>query len=106
MPKRRTRLEMYFDVLLAMKRGNNNKTSIMNAANITWKTLNEILGSLMSQGFVEEVKTLQWRDRRIKVYYDFTARGEKMMIYLRYHNEILDEIDLKELFKDRDSRVR
>ncbi len=106
MPKRRTRLEMYFDVLIAMKRGNNNKTSIMNAANISWKTLNEILGSLMSQGFVEEVKTLQWRDRRIKVYYDFTARGEKMMIYLRYHNEILDEIDLKELFKDRDSRVR
>lgn len=106
MPKRRTRLEMYFDVLMAMKRGNNNKTSIMNAANISWKTLNEILGSLMSQGFVEEVKTLQWRDRRIKVYYDFTARGEKMMIYLRYHNEILDEIDLKELFKDRDSRVR
>jgi len=106
MPKRRTRLEMYFDVLIAMKRGNNNKTSIMNAANISWKTLNEILGSLMSQGFVEEVKTLQWNDRRIKVYYDFTARGEKMMIYLRYHNEILDEIDLKELFKDRDSRVR
>ena len=106
MPKRRTRLEMYFDVLMAMKRGNNNKTSIMNAANISWKTLNEILGSLMSQGFVEEVKTLQWRDRRIRVYYDFTARGEKMMIYLRYHNEILDEIDLKELFKDRDSRVR
>ncbi len=106
MPKRRTRLEMYFDVLMAMKRGNNNKTSIMNAANISWKTLNEIMGSLMSQGFVEEVKTLQWRDRRIKVYYDFTARGEKMMIYLRYHNEILDEIDLKELFKDRDSRVR
>lgn len=97
---------MYFDVLMAMKRGNNNKTSIMNAANISWKTLNEILGSLMSQGFVEEVKTLQWRDRRIRVYYDFTARGEKMMIYLRYHNEILDEIDLKELFKDRDSRVR
>lgn len=106
MPKRRTRLEMYFDVLMAMKRGNNNKTSIMNAANISWKTLNEIMGSLMSQGFVEEVKTLQWRDRRIRVYYDFTARGEKMMIYLRYHNEILDEIDLKELFKDRDSRVR
>lgn len=106
MPKRRTRLEMYFDVLMAMKRGNNNKTSIMNAANISWKTLNEILGSLMSQGFVEEVKTLQWRDRRIRVYYDFTARGEKMMIYLKYHNEILDEIDLKELFKDRDSRVR
>ena len=106
MPKRRTRLEMYFDVLMAMKRGNNNKTSIMNAANISWKTLNEIMGSLMSQGFVEEVKTLQWRDRRIRVYYDFTARGEKMMIYLKYHNEILDEIDLKELFKDRDSRVR
>ncbi|MFB0558443.1 MAG: winged helix-turn-helix domain-containing protein [Candidatus Bathyarchaeia archaeon] len=105
MPKRRTRLEMYFDVLIAMKRGNNNKTSIMNAANISWKTLNEILGSLTSQGFVEEVKTLQWRDRRIRVYYDFTARGEKMMIYLKYHNEILDEIDLKELFKDRDSRV-
>ncbi len=96
---------MYFDVLMAMKRGNKNKTSIMQAANVSWETLNEILSSLITQGFVEEVKSLYWSDRRIKVYYDFTARGEKMISYLKYYNEILDEIDLKELFRDKDSRI-
>ena len=105
MPQRRTRLEMYFDVLTALKNGNNKKTSIMHAANISWQTLNEILGSLISQGLVEEIKSLHWRDKRIRVYYDFTARGEKMISYLRYQDEFLNNLDLKELFKDKDSRI-
>lgn len=105
MPQRRTRLEMYFDVMTALKNGNDKKTNIMHAANISWQTLNEILGSLISQGFVEEIKALHWRDRRIRVYYGFTARGEKMMSYVKYHNEFLNNIDLKELFKDEDSRI-
>lgn len=105
MPQRRTRLEIHFDVMMALKNGNNKKTSIMNAANISWQMLNEIMGSLISQGYVEEIKSLHWRDRRIKVYYDFTARGEKMMSYIKYHNEFLNNIDLRELFKDEDSRV-
>lgn len=105
MPRRRTRLEIYFDVMMALNHGNNKKTSIKHAANISWQTLNEILGSLISQGLVEEIKSLHWRDRRIRTYYDFTARGENMMSYIKYHNEFLDNIDLKELFKDKDTRV-
>lgn len=105
MPRRRTRLEIYFDVMMALNNGNSEKTSIMHAADISRQTLNEILGSLISQGLVEEIKSLHWSDRRFGVYYDFTARGEKMMSYVKYHNEFLDNIDLEELFKEKDSRV-
>lgn len=106
MPNRRTRLEIYFDVLRAIKKGNNKKTRIMRAANISWQRLNEMLSSLISQGFIEEVKTLHWHDKRIRETYDFTPKGETMISYLEYCDEFLKEIDLRELFKDKDSRVR
>ena len=106
MPNRRTRLEIYFDVLRAIKNGNNVKTHIMNAANVSHKRLNEMLEYLVSQGFIEEVKTLNWRDKRVGVSYDFTPRGEKVMSYLKYCGEFLDEIDLDGFFKDKYSRVK
>jgi predicted transcriptional regulator len=106
MPNRRTRLEIYFDVLRAIKNGSNMKTHIMNAANVSHKRLNEMLKYLVSQGFIEEVRTLNWRDKRVGVSYDFTPRGEKVMSYLKYNDEFLDEIDLGVLFKDKYSRVK
>jgi predicted transcriptional regulator len=106
MPNKKTRLEIYFDVLRAIKSGNNRKTWIMRAANISWHRLNEMLTSLISQGFVEEVKTLHWSDKRIKTSYDFTLRGEKMMSYLEQCEVLSDEVDLGELLKDKDSSVK
>ena len=105
MPKRRTRLEIYFDVLRAIKNGNDRKTRMMHAANISGHRLNEILDSLICQGFIEELKTLHWGDKQISVKYDFTPKGEKIMNYLEYTEEFLSEIDLKELFRDKDTRI-
>jgi len=104
-PKRRTRLEIYFDVLRAIKNGSDIKTRMMQAANISGHRINEILKSLICQGFIEELKTIHWSDKKIRVTYDFTPKGEKIMNYLEYTEEFLNEIDLKELFRDKDSRV-
>lgn len=105
MPKRRTRLEIYFDVLKAIKNGNDMKTLMMHAANISGHRLNETLRSLICQGFIKELKTLHWSDKKIRATYDFTPKGEKIMNYLEYTEEVLSEIDLKELFRDKNTRI-
>ena len=105
MPKRRTRLEIYIDVLRAIKNGNDMKTRMIHAANISLHRLSEVLNSLICQGFIEEVKTIHWSDKQMRITYDFTPKGEKMMEYLEYSEEFLSEIDLKELFRDKNTRI-
>ena len=98
MGQRRTRLEIYFDVLMAIKKGSKKGTHIMHAANISWQALNNILNSLISQGLIKEVNALHWQDKRIKKYYEFTPRGESMMRYLRDHTELLKNGELREFY--------
>lgn len=51
--KRRSRLEIYIDVLRAINRGINKPTNIMFATNLSWKTLKEILKYLERRGIIE-----------------------------------------------------
>lgn len=51
--KRRSKLEIYVDVLRAIYRGINRPTKIMFAANLSWKTLKEVLDYLERQGIIE-----------------------------------------------------
>lgn len=51
--KRRSKLEIYIDVLRVIERGIHKPTKIMFAANISWKPLNEILVNLERQGLIE-----------------------------------------------------
>jgi len=51
--RRRSKLEIYVDVLRIIERGVNKPTRIMFAANISWKPLNEILANLERQGLIE-----------------------------------------------------
>ncbi|MEM2939518.1 MAG: winged helix-turn-helix domain-containing protein [Candidatus Bathyarchaeia archaeon] len=51
--RRRSKLEIYIDVLRIIKRGVNKPTRVMYAANISWKPLIEILANLERQGLVE-----------------------------------------------------
>ena len=103
---KRTRLRIYVDVLRAINDGYNRKTWIMRATNISWNVLSEMLSSLFSQGFIEEVKTLYWWDKQIRTSYDLTPRGERIMSYLEYYEVFSDEVDIRDLLKDKDSRVK
>ncbi|MEM2168969.1 MAG: winged helix-turn-helix domain-containing protein [Candidatus Bathyarchaeia archaeon] len=62
--KRRSRLEIYVDILRIIEGGISKPTRIMFAANLSWKTLNEILRDLEERRLIE---------RR-------TARGRKIFL--------------------------
>jgi len=82
---RRGKLETYLDVLWALKKGEFKPTRIMTAANLSWRPIQRILKSLITQGLVEEIdvsKKLSWmtpRDGRSKKEYGITAKGEDVL---------------------------
>ena len=98
MTDRRTRLEIYFDVLIAIRKGHHGADQIMQEADIKPRNLDAILESLTSLGFIEGVKTLDWKGGEMRVHYRFTARGESLMRYLADHDEILNGRELREFF--------
>lgn len=98
MTDRRTRLEIYFDVLIAIRKGQHGAEQIMHEADITPRNLDSILESLISLGFIEGAKTLNWKGGEMSVHYRFTARGESLMRYLVDHGEILNGRELREFY--------
>lgn len=51
---RRSRLELYIDVLKIIKSSTNKPTRIMFAANVSWRTLKEVLADLEEKGLIEK----------------------------------------------------
>ena len=52
----------------------------MYGANISWKSLKEILVSLVSQGLIKEIST-NTEGRRTKKRYEITDKGENVLEY-------------------------
>jgi len=98
MAERRTRLEIYFDVLIAIRKGHHGADRIMHEAGITPRDLDSILESLTSLEFIEGVKTIDWKGGEMSVHYRFTVRGESLMRYLADHDEILNGRELREFY--------
>jgi len=70
---RRSKLEIYVDILGAIASGNVGPTRIMYKANISWQVLQETLDFLMSNGFLaEELEN----SRRI---YRLTEKGFRVL---------------------------
>ena len=53
---KRSRLEVYFDVLKAIGEGVDKPTRIMYKANLSWNTLEDALSTLVNKEFVVEKK--------------------------------------------------
>ena len=51
---RRSRLDIYFDVLEVVERGVDIPTRIMYKTNLSWRVLKEIFSTLVSKGFLRE----------------------------------------------------
>jgi predicted transcriptional regulator len=98
MAERRTRLEIYFDVLIAIRKGHHGADQILHEAGITPHDLDAILESLTSLEFIEGVKSLDWGGGEMSVHYRFTARGESLMRYLADHDEIFNSRELREFY--------
>lgn len=80
MSTRRSRFEIYVDVLSEIKNGSNKPTQIMYAANLSWRPLQDILRSLVSQGLISEIEE-EIKDKRTKVQFDLTMKGENVVRY-------------------------
>jgi predicted transcriptional regulator len=96
---RRSKLEIYLDVLWAIKRGTRKPTRIMYEANLSWKPLQTILQSMMSQELIVEIDARAEKDKRTSTVYEVTQKGENIVAYF---NRGRDYLNLEELTKVRD----
>lgn len=92
MKNRRSKLEIYLDVLNVIKGGTTKPTRIMYGANLSWKLLQGILGSLVSQGLIEETDLSASRDKRTNRIYHITKKGDGVIRYFD-HAKGLIEVD-------------
>ncbi len=92
MKNRRSKLEIYLDVLRVIKDGTKKPTRIMYSANLSWKLLQGIVSSMVAQGLIEEVDVSKSRDKRTNRVYLITPKGDSV---IRYFNRAkgLIEVD-------------
>ena len=80
MSARRSKFQLSVEVLNQIKQGERKPTRIMYSANLSWKSLKEILDSLVSQGLIEE-ELVGRSSKRAKKRYRITAKGENVLEY-------------------------
>lgn len=91
MSSRRSRFEIYIDVLSEIKNGSNKPTQVMYGANLSWRPLQEILKSLVNQGLISEIGE-DIRDRRTKVQFQLTPKGENV---IRYYTKAKNLVEIQ-----------
>ena len=89
MKQRRSRLEVHLDVLYTIRNGVKKPTRIMYGANLSWKPLQRVLGSLIHQDLVMEVDPVDPKDKRTSVSYDLTQKGERVISYFNKASALL-----------------
>lgn len=91
---RRSTLEIHLDILKIVKDGIRKPTRIMYASNLSWKPMQKNLRSLVSNGFLREIKVSSERDRRSQRIYEITEKGENVLRYLSSEVDVLDLIEV------------
>ena len=86
---RRLKLEVYMDVLWVIKNGTRKPTRIMYGANLSWKPLQRILRSLVSQDLIGELDYSGSRDKRTNKVYELTSKGENVIRYFNQAKHLL-----------------
>jgi predicted transcriptional regulator len=83
---KRSRIEIYLDVLQAIRKGIFKPTRIMYRTNLSWKPLMQILGTMMEQELItsEELGS--------HITYKITEKG---MNVLNYFHEAMQLIEIK-----------
>lgn len=85
MTSKRSKLEIYLDVLRVIKKGTHKPTRIMYRTNLSWKPLMKVLNSLATQGFIVVINE---NNHRI---YKITEKGKNI---LKYFDKALESIKL------------
>jgi len=76
MPKR-SKLQIYFEVLEVVEEGTSKPTQIMYGTNLSWNTLNDVFDVLINSKFLIKEKT-----KTSKRFY-ITTKGKKALSYYR-----------------------
>ena len=93
MKNRRSRLEIYIEVLKVIKEGTMKPTRIMYGANLSWKLLQGVLNSMVDQNFIEEIDVSESRDKRTNTVYQVTTKGDNVMRYFARAKEMIEVFD-------------
>ncbi len=72
---RRSRLEIYFDVLKVIDKGTNKPTRIMYETNLSWTSLCSVFDTLINSDFIREEK---WMSSKR---YHITEKGRNALSY-------------------------
>ena len=91
MSGRRSRFEIYVDILNEIMDGVDKPTKIMYGANLSYKPLKEILHSMLDQGLIKENAGTS-KDKRTKVTYELTKKGVNVV---RYYSKAKNLIEIK-----------
>ena len=78
---RRSRLEIFFDVLAVIERGTSKPTRVMYKTNLSWTSLHEVFETLITGGFIRE------ENYKNSKRYFITEKGQNA---LSYHLKSLD----------------
>jgi len=90
---RRSKFEIYIDIMSLIKNGVHIPTRIMYNANLSWKPLKEILKSMCLQGVIQEISG-DGDDKRTKRNYVLTEKGENILRYFNKAKCLMEEAPL------------
>jgi predicted transcriptional regulator len=90
MKHRRSKLEVYLDVLWTIKNGTRKPTRIMYESNLSWKPLQRTLNSLLTQELITEYAPENLRDKRTTTCYELTQKGENVIKYFKRAEDLLE----------------
>ncbi|MCX6649582.1 MAG: helix-turn-helix transcriptional regulator [Candidatus Bathyarchaeota archaeon] len=96
MINRRSKLEIYIDILKEINNGVIIPTKIMYGANLSWKPLQQILKSLVNQELIEEFIS-ENGDKRTKKAYNLTEKGINVLRYFNKAKELVENDRVPEL---------
>lgn len=90
MTNRRSKLEIYIDILEEIRNGVIIPTRIMYGANLSWKPLQQILKSLVTQELIVEYMAEEG-DKRTKKTYKLTEKGLNVLRYFSKAKELVEK---------------
>ena len=86
--QRRSRLEIYINVLENVRNGESKATRIMYDANLSWHSAKRTLGKLVDEGYLNVTENND--SRRTKRTYNITAKGISVLKYFKGAEKLLD----------------
>ncbi|MGD0805050.1 MAG: winged helix-turn-helix domain-containing protein [Candidatus Bathyarchaeia archaeon] len=90
MTNKRSKLEIYVDIMDEINKGTTQPTKIMYAANLAWIPVQRMLKSLVNQELIEEYDADE-HDQRSNKLYCMTEKGQSVLLYFDKVRGILEK---------------